>query len=145
MSAEPTPAIVASQNASASARPMSAMKPTDAPLRTASMSRSARPPICRKASPSENSATRTISVPEHLLLRYRRIGIQAIDERDAGGEFQPSHRLGAELVEDHDEGAERIAVRGDEHAPAAHHVRQDARHVIGPDPRARVAQALAAR
>ena len=36
-------------------------------------------------------------------------------------------------------------MRGDEHAPAAHHVGQDARQVIGPDARAGVAQAFAAR
>jgi O6-methylguanine-DNA--protein-cysteine methyltransferase len=74
------------------------------------------------------------------------IGIEPIDDRHAGQKLALDDAFRRVVLQHHDQRAQRIAVGCDQHVLlAAQHAGQDVLHIIGPDARAGVAQAFAAR
>ena len=65
--------------------------------------------------------------------------------RNAGFEFHPRNCFRRQLVENHDEGAQRIAMARDDHPLFAEHLGQNVLAIIGENPGHRVLQAFAAR
>src|SRR5216684_3508280 len=86
---------------------------------------SIRPTNAREApvSSAANGGFRrsTGSRGEIALLRDGGIGVEPVDHRHAGIEIELGDGFGRMAVEHHDEGAQRIAVRGHEHAVALQH------------------------
>ncbi len=73
------------------------------------------------------------------------IGIQPIDQRHAGRELELRDGLRRQAIEHHHQGAQRVAVRGNQDALAAQDGRQHGLAIIGQDPGNRILQAFAAR
>ena len=81
---------------------------------------------------------------ENLDRNRPRIGAKPVDDRHAGIEFALEYLLRRQALDRHDQRAQRIAVRRDQHALAREHIRLDVVHVIGQRAGQRIFQAFAA-
>ena len=72
------------------------------------------------------------------------IRFQPVDMRNSSFEFHPRYRFRRQLVEDHDQGAQRIAMPRDDHPMPAEHLGQNFLTIIGENAGHRVLQAFPA-
>lgn len=73
-----------------------------------------------------------IGVADVVLVEHVEVAVERIDERHARGNVDLEDLLWREPLELHDERAQRVAVRGDEHALASEHLRADDLLEVGP-------------